>query len=101
MARCPYCGAEINELIVDICKCRGATYAFRLDDKGEVTREEIDCDEEPEVVDVQAYCPECDELLPFKYEDEIEAFLRGDIVLVWKDDSALGRVLVVRNVYRN
>jgi len=100
MARCPYCDAEINELIVDMCKCRGITYAFRLDDKGEVTQEEIDRDEEPEVVDVKAYCPECDELLPFKCEDEIEAFLRGEIVLIWRDDPAIGRALVVRNVYR-
>ncbi|RLI87660.1 MAG: hypothetical protein DRP01_01505 [Archaeoglobales archaeon] len=97
MARCPYCGEEISELTVDIYRCYMITYSTRLDDKGEISQEEIDRDEEPEVVEERAYCPECGELLPLEDEDEIKAFLRGEIVLLHKDDVEIRDLIVTRD----
>jgi len=94
VSRCPFCGAEISELVVDVCRCHTITYSYCLDDKGRIEREEIDR-EEPDTLLECACCPECGEDLRFDDEDEIEAFLRGEIILAHRDDVELHGSFVI------
>jgi len=95
MARCPFCKEEINELKAEISE-RKVGFA-RLNEWERI----YFCEREAYPVGKEIYrCPKCERSLPLHNEVEAEAFLRGFLRIVPKEDipekksGKLGRCLV-------
>lgn len=84
MPICPYCGKKITYVEFIEYIARGyRSYAVSL------IKDELDyemMDEDMEIFEEEWQCPECEAKLPFKSEEEVKKFLRGELKLEEEED---------------
>jgi len=87
MAKCPFCDREIDCLrVVRWEDCR-AEYSVAVDEAGWLDWKEIDRD----VYDTeyQVKCPKCGGVLPLSSYEDIQNFLRGEVLLIRGEDAEI------------
>jgi len=86
MPKCPFCGAELNHLVVYESIYSTHVYKVSLDRGWEW---EYDSKRD---VEHTAFCPECDEEIPLcDYIGEVEDFLDEEYVILRSDDPEIKR----------
>jgi len=82
MARCPFCGEEIDEVYIYTI----AVFAAKIKDNKLIPeRTPLDTPEELAAQTKFVMCPECTSALPLDFY-EAEAFLKGELVLALPDE---------------
>ena len=86
MAKCPFCGAELNHLVVYESVC--TTHVYKVDSDGHW---EWQYDNKNDRI-CRVFCPECDEEIPLHdcFAD-VDDFLREKYIVLRSDDSEIRR----------